>query len=107
MKSVWQENNNPQYNSLEGNITADVLIIGGGIAGILCAAALKENDIDCVLLEKERILNGNTGNTTAKITQNSRKTSIPLYRCLRYRKKKRIFGPPPLIRRYIPRRILS
>lgn len=68
MKSVWQENNNPQYKSLEGNITADVLIIGGGIAGILCAAALKENDIDCVLLEKERILNGNTGNTTAKIT---------------------------------------
>ena len=68
MKSVWQKNDIPQYKSLKGNITADVLIIGAGIAGILCASALKENGIDCVILEKEHILNGNTGNTTAKIT---------------------------------------
>ena len=68
MKSVWQKNKNPQYKALKGNITADVLIIGGGIAGILCANALKEKNTNYVLLEGKRILSGNTGNTTAKIT---------------------------------------
>ena len=68
LKSVWQKNKNPQYKALKGNITADVLIIGGGIAGILCANALKEKNINYVLLEGKRILSGNTGNTTAKIT---------------------------------------
>lgn len=68
MKSVWLQENIPQYKTLDGDITADVLIIGGGIAGILCASALSEEGVDYVLLEKGRILNGNTGNTTAKIT---------------------------------------
>lgn len=67
MKSVWK-NDNPQYKPLSGDITADVLIIGGGISGILCAMKLKERNINYVLLEGKTILSGNTGNTTAKIT---------------------------------------
>ncbi|MBR7133125.1 MAG: FAD-dependent oxidoreductase [Clostridia bacterium] len=69
MKSVWNEGiKYPQFKTLKGDITADVLIIGGGIAGILCAKKLADEGIDYVLLEANRILNGNTQGTTAKIT---------------------------------------
>ena len=69
MKSVWQEAASlPSFPKLERDIRTDVLIIGGGIAGILTAYRLKERGIDCVIAEKGRICSGVTGNTTAKIT---------------------------------------
>ncbi len=69
MKSIWNENiERKQFASLKKDIKTDVLIIGGGIAGILCAYMLKEAGVDCVLVEAERICNGVTANTTAKIT---------------------------------------
>ncbi|MGN0173931.1 MAG: FAD-dependent oxidoreductase [Acutalibacteraceae bacterium] len=69
MKSVWQtEKEHPQFKTLKGEKTTDVLIIGGGITGILCANALKNAGVDYMLLEGKRILTGNTANTTAKIT---------------------------------------
>lgn len=69
MKSVWQEAASlPSFPELERDIRTDVLIIGGGIAGILTAYRLKERGIDCVIAEKGRICSGVTGNTTAKIT---------------------------------------
>lgn len=69
MKSVWQEAASlPSFPKLERDIRTDVLIIGGGIAGILTAHRLKERGIDCVIAEKGRICSGVTGNTTAKIT---------------------------------------
>lgn len=46
----------------------DVLIIGGGIAGILCAYKLKSEGFDCMLVEAADICGGITKNTTAKIT---------------------------------------
>ena len=69
MDSIWkQEINLPEFPKLTHDISTDVLIIGGGIAGIFTAYCLKEKGIDCVLVEKDRILGGTTGNTTAKIT---------------------------------------
>ena len=69
MKSVWQEAASlPSFPELERDTRTDVLIIGGGIAGILTAYRLKERGIDCVIAEKGRICSGVTGNTTAKIT---------------------------------------
>ena len=36
MSALWQENVKlPQFHSLSGNKTTDVLIIGGGMAGIM------------------------------------------------------------------------
>ncbi len=69
IKSVWQ-NDVPQvqFEALKENKTTDVLIIGGGIAGILCAFKLKNAGIDCVLLEANNICSGITKDTTAKIT---------------------------------------
>ena len=69
MKSVWKANSVlPQFPRLKGKINTDVLIIGGGLAGILTALFLKEKGVDYVLVEKNRICSGITGNTTAKIT---------------------------------------
>lgn len=69
MNSVWYENSEcKHFEQLKKNITTDVLIVGGGIAGILCAYELKNAGIDCVLTEAKKICSGVTGNTTAKIT---------------------------------------
>lgn len=69
MGSVW-ENNVPSvsFEALSGNKSTDVLIIGGGIAGILCAYKLKNAGVDCMLVEAAEVCSGITRNTTAKIT---------------------------------------
>lgn len=69
MKSIWQTDTVlPEYNALEGDTSTDVLVIGGGIAGLLTAYLLKQSGIDCIVVEKRRICSGTTGCTTAKIT---------------------------------------
>lgn len=68
MKSIWETEKIRKFPSLEGDIKTDVAIIGGGLAGILTAYCLKKSGVDCVLLEKGRVLSGNSGRTTAKIT---------------------------------------
>lgn len=69
MESIWQKSvSTPSFPKLEEDIKTDVLIIGGGMTGILTAYFLKQSGVDCVLVEKNRICNGTTGHTTAKIT---------------------------------------
>lgn len=69
MRSLWQARTElPQFPKLEHNIRTDVLIIGGGMAGILCAFFLEQAGVDYILVEAGRICGGVTGNTTAKIT---------------------------------------
>ena len=67
--SVWNENIKlPEFETLRGEKSCDVLIIGGGMCGILCAHLLKQKGIDCLLVEGDKIAQGVTKNTTAKIT---------------------------------------
>ena len=68
MKSVWEETALPQFPKLEGDMKTDVLIIGGGLAGILTAYYLHQNNVPYILVERDKICHENTGNTTAKIT---------------------------------------
>lgn len=69
MRSLWNETaNRPDFPTLQGDCKTDVLIIGGGIAGILIAYFLQERGVSCLLVEMDRICGGTTGNTTAKIT---------------------------------------
>lgn len=69
MRSLWNETvTRPAFPTLESDTETDVLIIGGGIAGILTAYFLQQNDVPYVLVERDRICGGTTGNTTAKIT---------------------------------------
>ena len=69
MRSLWKATASlPEFPELVGDVRTDVLIIGGGIAGILTAYLLHEKGVKYVLVEKGRICSGTTGNTTAKIT---------------------------------------
>lgn len=69
MKSIWHADSVlPEFPQLNQDIKTDVLIIGGGIAGILTAYFLEQNGINYILAEKNKICSGVTQNTTAKIT---------------------------------------
>ncbi len=69
IKSLWKESCElPSFEQLKGDIKTDVLIIGGGIAGILTAYFLHQKGVKYILVEKDRICSHTTQNTTAKIT---------------------------------------
>lgn len=69
MDSIWSESVQlPVFEELRQNIKTDVLIIGGGMAGLLCGYMLKKAGIGAVIAEAARIGSGTTQNTTAKVT---------------------------------------
>lgn len=73
MPSIWQNDcEMPEFPQLSGRAEADVLIIGGGLAGILAAYFLRSEGLDCIVCEGGRICGGVTGLTTAKITAQHR-----------------------------------
>ena len=68
-ESVWMDSQKQhKFKTLQGRKKTDVLIIGGGLCGILCAYFLKNAGIDYLLVEADTIGSGITKNTTAKIT---------------------------------------
>ena len=69
MDSIWTRSEKiPSFPQLQGDVKTDVLIVGGGMAGILCGYFLQQQAIDYVLVEGKTICSGVTKNTTAKIT---------------------------------------
>ena len=68
-KSLWiattPETSHP---ALTGDLDADVAVVGGGIVGVVTAVLLRRAGRSVVLLERDRIGCGVTGNTTAKLT---------------------------------------
>lgn len=69
MNYLWtDEAEQFRHKTLEKDISTDVCIIGGGIAGIMCAAKLTELGIDNVVLESKQIGRGITKGTTAVLT---------------------------------------
>lgn len=68
MKSVWTNIELPHFPALAQSVHVDVLIIGGGMAGLLCAYRLTQAGVNTLLLEADEICSGITHNTTAKIT---------------------------------------
>lgn len=69
INSVWHENIRfKNFTKLRSDKKTDVLIIGGGLAGILCAYFLKQQGVNYILVEAQKIGMGITKNTTAKIT---------------------------------------
>lgn len=67
MNSIWKTDF-PSFQPLSGDRKTDVLVVGGGITGILCAWALTQAGAECLLIEAGRLCSGVTANTTAKIT---------------------------------------
>lgn len=68
MNSIWQKAPLPNFPQLSGDKKTDVLVIGGGMAGLLCAYFLSQAGAETVLVEASRICSGVTCRTTAKIT---------------------------------------
>lgn len=67
--SVWSNTLEiPAFPPLTHDLSTEVLVVGGGLAGILCAYRLKKEGIPVVVLEADRVGNGITKDTTAKIT---------------------------------------
>jgi glycine/D-amino acid oxidase-like deaminating enzyme/nitrite reductase/ring-hydroxylating ferredoxin subunit len=68
--SFWIDTGPPQpsFPRLDGDVRADVAIIGGGIVGITTALLLKERGADVVLLDANRLACGVSGHTTAKVS---------------------------------------
>ena len=69
MGSLWEETCEiPGFDRLEGDLSTGVLVIGGGMAGVLCAHMLRRAGVPYALVEAETLCSGITKNTTAKIT---------------------------------------
>lgn len=56
------------YPQLTEDITADCAVVGGGMAGLLCALLINGEGIDTVIVDAGRISERTSGHTTAKIT---------------------------------------
>lgn len=66
--SVWRATAQaPGFGMLEGDSTADVLIVGGGITGVTLAVLLARQGRQVVLLEADTIGCGSTANSTGNL----------------------------------------
>jgi glycine/D-amino acid oxidase-like deaminating enzyme/nitrite reductase/ring-hydroxylating ferredoxin subunit len=67
--SYWIDSAAPlAYKPLQSDTSTDVLVIGGGIAGLTTAYCLSKSGRKVVLLEDGYLGSGETGRTTAQIT---------------------------------------
>ncbi len=69
MGSIWEKNVRlSAFPEIKEDCATDTLVVGGGMTGLLCGYFLQQKGEDYLILEKNRIASGVTGNTTAKIT---------------------------------------
>ena len=69
MDSLWTNTAGmPAFPALSGDLKTDVLIIGGGLTGLLCAHLFDQAGVPYALIEADRIMRGVSACTTAKIT---------------------------------------
>lgn len=67
--SLWLDTSpGPTYDALDGDLEVDTAVVGGGIVGITTASLLAAAGRSVAVLERDRILAGVTGHTTAKLT---------------------------------------
>lgn len=68
-RSLWLATTpSTDYPPLEGDVSVDVAIIGGGIVGLTVATLLKDAGKSVAVVEMHRVVQRVTGHTTAKIT---------------------------------------
>lgn len=66
-RSFWQQIEKPFFLPLAGNTTADVCVIGAGIAGLSTAYALLKEGRSVIVIDRERLGLGETGLTSAHL----------------------------------------
>lgn len=69
LRSTWDNVHLKNYPILKGNHTAEVIVIGGGLSGILISYLLSQAEKKVILLEAEKLWTGASLYTTAFITQ--------------------------------------
>lgn len=68
-RSIWMRTADvPQYQPLADDITADVCVVGAGIAGMTIAYLLAREGRDVVVLDDGPVAGGETGRTTAHLS---------------------------------------
>ncbi len=68
-QSIWlQEVKRPSYPSLTDNVSCDVCVVGAGIAGLTTAYLAAREGLSVVLVEDGEIGSGETGRTSAHLT---------------------------------------
>lgn len=66
---MWIATSPPSdYPTLDGDLDADVAVVGGGIAGLTTALFAARAGMSVVVIEADRVGSGTTGNTTGKVT---------------------------------------
>jgi glycine/D-amino acid oxidase-like deaminating enzyme len=81
MSSFWIESSKEtEYLQLDGDVSVDVAVVGGGITGITAAYLLKKAGRRVGLVELKRVARGATGYTTAKVTSGHTLIYAPLER---------------------------
>ncbi len=69
MASIWERDVKlPAFPAVKEDRSAEVLVVGGGMTGLLCGFFLKQQGRDYLIIERDRIAGGVTGGTTAKLT---------------------------------------
>jgi glycine/D-amino acid oxidase-like deaminating enzyme/nitrite reductase/ring-hydroxylating ferredoxin subunit len=66
---IWIDTSSrTDYAPLEDGLRVDTAVVGGGIAGVTTAAKLDDEGQSVAVIERDHILTGVTGHTTAKVT---------------------------------------
>src|SRR5436189_2433925 len=68
-RSLWiSTSGSTDYPALEGDVSADVVVVGAGIAGLTTARLLADTGRSVLVIESGKLCSGVTGYTTAKVT---------------------------------------
>ena len=69
-QSLWHGTHQlRRFGSLPGELTVDVLVVGGGITGLTAAVLMAREGRQVALIEQDRIGAGETGHTTSHLTE--------------------------------------
>lgn len=67
----WYGQKQPQVDSLRTTVSSEVVVVGGGIAGLTCAQALAERGVDVAVVEQAFCGAGASGKSSGFITPDS------------------------------------